>query len=190
MAEPAIYLELKTVDDYLALPDDGHRYELIAGEIVMSPSPTTKHQRVIARLTTRLHAFVESRRLGEVFFAPLDVQISRYSVVQPDVTVVLAGRSAIVSDDRINGAPDLVVEVISPSSRKRDLRDKANLYMHAGVPEYWIVDPESEAITVYVLSGGGYLPSVSAGGVARSQVLPGFEVVVAEIFAAAGDLAG
>jgi Uma2 family endonuclease len=179
----AAQLQLKTYDDLLAMPDDGNRYELIFGEIVLSPSPKTKHQRASARLFQKMRAFVESRQLGEVFYAPFDVKFSPYNVVEPDLIYISRQNRAILGEDYVTGAPDLIVGVLSPSNRMQDLVRKAALYAQYQVAEYWIVDPEREEIVVNQWINGQFVAAKSPKGKARSVVLTGFEVTVADIFA-------
>lgn len=185
MALPAaqIKLELRTYDDLLALPDDGNRYELIHGEIVMSPAPKTKHQRIQMLLSRKLGDYVETHRLGELFGAPLDVKFSPYNVVQPDLVFVSRARADIVSEDFIDGAPDLIIEILSPSNRMRDLVTKAALYADQGVAEYWIIDPDSETVVVNVLRHGLYTALQPAGDAIRSGVFPNLRMTVSEVFA-------
>jgi Uma2 family endonuclease len=117
---PVIALQARTYEDLLALPDDGQGYELIFGEIVMPPSPTTKHQRALNSLFGKIDRFTQERTVGDVSFAPLDVKLS-HNAVQPDLFFVRRERDEIVTDDFIDGAPDLIVEVLSPSDRMQDL---------------------------------------------------------------------
>ena len=176
-------VDLKTHDDLLAMPDDGNRYELIFGEIVMSAAPRTRHQDVLAELYDRFKRHVRTRQLAKVFFAPVDVRFSHYNVVEPDLLVVKRERLTIVTEGYVDGAPDLVVEVLSPSNRAQDVVKKAALYMQFGVPEYWIVDPERETIAVNELREGQYVHVPNRRGVAHSTVIPGLKVRVADIFA-------
>jgi Uma2 family endonuclease len=125
---------------------------------------------------------VTTHRLGALFAAPLDVKFSIYSVVQPDLLFVCQERAEIVTEDYIDGAPDLVIEILSPSNRAQDLVKKAALYAQHGVTEYWIVDPESETISVNILQGGRYIEVASRGGVAQSTVLPGLAIPAVDIF--------
>ncbi len=182
MAVPVTLLQLKTYDDLNALPDDGNRYELIFGEIVMSPSPRTKHQLALAALFMQLKRFVDERQLGEVLFAPLDVKFSEYSVVQPDILFV--GRESLsrLGEQFLDGAPDIAIEALSPSNRMQDLVRKAALYINYGVPEYWVIDPDKETIMINLLTDGQYLATPVTQGSAHSRVLPGFAIDVAAVF--------
>jgi Uma2 family endonuclease len=130
-----------TYDDYAALPDDGKRYEVLAGELYMVPSPTFGHQRAGKRLQRQLEAFFEQKGLGEVFNAPLDVVLGKHDVAQPDILVVL--NPLQLSQRGVEQAPALVVEVLSPSSRNYDRIKKAGRYLATGVEHYWILDPEA-----------------------------------------------
>jgi Uma2 family endonuclease len=147
---------LLTYSDYAALPDDGRRYELHHGELSVTPAPGTRHQRAIVFLITLLNEHVRSRGLGEVFVAPTDCILSNVTVVQPDVLYVATDRLAIISERGIEGAPTLVVEVLSPSTAHLDRGRKMKLYAEHGVPYYWIVDPESRSVEAYTLAGAEF----------------------------------
>ncbi len=147
--------------DYAALPDDGQRYELIDGAIVATPSPLTRHQRVSGRLLVALMRVFEQSNLGEVFKAPLDVILDAHTVVQPDLLFITTARADIIKD-RIHGAPDLVIEVLSESTRRTDVRTKRGLYARHGVSHYWIVDPDIDRIDLYILDGSSYRLAQSA----------------------------
>ncbi len=146
-------------DDLRSFPDDRNRYEIIGGQLVVSPSPSTRHQYVLIKLASALDAYLSNDKSGQAFFAPLDVRLSFYDVVQPDLLVVLNDRMEIIQEQGIVGAPSLVVEILSPSSRITDRVDKAALYASSGVQEYWIVDPIAETVTVYGLDGDRFVPS-------------------------------
>jgi Uma2 family endonuclease len=143
-----------TVKDYMTVPED-KRYQLLDGELILAPSPVTKHQRVLIRLAQTLIAFVTSHHLGEVFIAPYDVFLSEYDVVQPDILFVCNTRFAIITEANIQGAPDLVVEVLSPGTARYDLGYKQTLYSRHGVREYWQVDPDAETVAVLTESPTG-----------------------------------
>ena len=171
-------------DDLMAFPDDDKRYEIIGGQLVVSPSPSTRHQRISNRLNRALEAFLESTGTGEVFDAPLDVRLSFYDVVQPDLLVVLNDRREIIQEQGIVGPPNLVVEILSPSSKMTDRVDKAALYARSGVEEYWIVDPIDETMTVYGLDGDRFAPSATLerNDDLYSIVLAGFVLDLDTIF--------
>jgi len=184
MAQSATKL---TYDDLLLLPEDGKRHELIDGEHFVSPSPNVRHQRVLARLSVLLYGFVGEHALGEIFFAPLDILFSPHDVVEPDIIFVSTARSAIVEKANLRGVPDLLVEVLSPSSHRHDEVRKRALYDRAGVDEYWIVDPEAETVKVFRREGERYarplLLSRHDGDVLATPCIPGLEVSLAALFA-------
>jgi len=155
---------LLTYEDYAAMPDDGRRYELHEGQLVMTPAPGTEHQRVSANLFVALRQHAHARGLGEVLYAPLDVILSNITVVQPDIVFVAFNRVDVVSRRGIEGAPTLAIEILSPSTRTIDLRTKHRLYAGHGVPFFWLVDPDRRAIEAYVLEHGAYRRSAVATG--------------------------
>lgn len=140
-----------TYDMYAAMPDDGHRYEIIDGVMeMMSPGPSTSHQSICRDL---MFILMQSCKTDYIIFtSPIDVILSQTNVVQPDVLMIHRSRSHIVSKRGIEGAPDLVVEILSPGSRRRDKRLKMRAYEAHGVPEYWIIDPDARTLEQYVLS--------------------------------------
>ena len=176
-----------TYDDLADTPDDGNRYEIINGELIVSRSAYVNHQRVVGRLTLTLSRFVDARQLGEVFISPLDVVLSPYNSVQPDLFFIARDRLPHLMGRVITGAPDLAVEVLSERSRRIDLVRKKALYAMAGVQEYWAVDPQHRAVTVFTLAHGLYEVVEIRDGVARSLLLPGFEVNIPELFAGTED---
>lgn len=188
MATLATQLEIKTYDDLVALPNDGNRYELIFGEIVMSPAPKLKHQRAAKRLAIMIEAHLERTKSGELILAPFDVKLSATNVVEPDLFVVARANLPRLTNDFLIGPPDLVVEVLSPSNRAQDLVRKANLYLTFGVTEYWVVDPDAAAITVNVLRDGLYAADTHPDGIARSRVFPGLEIDPVAVFAMPDDV--
>ena len=150
-----------TYSDYAALPDDGRRYELHRGELSVTPGPGTRHQRAVVALTLRLGEYVRSRQLGEIFVAPTDCILSDVTVVQPDLLYVASNRLSIISERGIEGAPTLVVEILSPSTARIDRERKLRLYAEHGVPYYWIADPDSRTVEAYKLVGTAYVPAGS-----------------------------
>lgn len=175
-----------TYEDYRDLPDDGKRYELIDGDLNVTPAPATKHQVVVIQLVRSLGDWVLEQKLGVVFTAPFDVVLSTEDVVQPDLVYVANENRARVKPDRLEGPPDLVVEVLSEHHRRRDEVIKLHLYERHDVGEYWIVDPDLETVKVLELTGGGYRRtaelSAEAGDVLSSARIPGFDVEVARLF--------
>ncbi len=177
-----------TYDDFVQFPDDGKRHELIDGEHHVTAAPNTRHQRVVTRLTGLLWSFVQGRRLGEVFVAPFDVVLSDTDVVEPDLLFVSPARAAdTLTDANMRGAPDLVVEVGSPSTRKVDETTKRRLYERSGVGEYWVVDPELDEVKVYRRAGDRFervaLLSAEQGDVLTSPLFPGLELPLTDVFA-------
>ncbi len=174
-----------TYEDYALLPDDGKRYEVIRGELYMSAAPRPLHQRVIFRLSYFLESFLEVHKVGTAFGAPIDVLLPEKlgDPVQPDILFVREDRLGIVGETYIEGAPDLAIEVLSPSNQAHDRSLKYLLYEEAGVPEYWIIDPLDRTVEVYVLQDGTYeqFGKWSDGETVRSVVLRGFSVSVDEI---------
>ena len=170
-----------TYEDYLRL-DGGKRYELINEMLVETPVPTVLHQRVLNALNVPMYLFSKEKGLGEVLTSPVDVVLSDTDVLQPDLLVVLKERSDIVKE-RIYGPPDLVVEVVSPTSYVKDRYDKFILYEKHGIREYWIVYPEQKVIEVWCLRDGKYVLHSFAveKGEVESCVLKGFKVKVEEI---------
>ena len=173
-----------TYDDLLRFPEDTQRREIIGGELIVSPSPDWWHQRLVLHVRDLIVAS-EAGKLGEVAVAPLDVRLTTYDTVQPDLFFVRSDRmSILMADGRITGSPDLVVEVVSPTSHALDRVRKFALYAGAGVPEYWIVDAIRREVPVHVLNGNRYAQvPVDPDGVSASRVLPGFVVDPAAIFA-------
>ena len=172
-----------TYEDYRKTPDD-ERWELLDGELVMAPSPTTAHQKVSRTLVRIVEDFVTQMQLGEVLNAPLDVVLSNTTVVQPDLLFVSTERQHIVTDTNIQGAPDLVVEILSPSTTSRDWRIKMDLYAQHGVHEYWIVDPEGQR--VWVMAGGDRaldeVATTPRGDTLTSPTLTGFSAPLDQVF--------
>lgn len=178
-----------TYEHYVRLPDDGKRYEVIRGVLYVSPGPIPLHQYVHTRLLIVLSRFVDENSLGVVLGAPMDVRLPRRlgDPVQPDLVFLRTGNQPRwESDPSFNGSPDLVVEILSPSTARRDREIKHSVYREAGIPEYWIVDPRARTIEVSGLSEDGAryveLCRGGEGDVVRSNVLSGLEVSVGEIF--------
>ncbi|HHV55391.1 MAG TPA: Uma2 family endonuclease [Firmicutes bacterium] len=172
-----------TYEDYRQLPE-GAPYQLIGGRLVMTPSPTPRHQFVSARLGFRIMAYVEAKGLGVVAYAPLDVYFEPTETFQPDVVFISRDRLNIIESDKINGAPDLVVEILSPATAYYDLKKKFRVYEKHGVREYWVVDPEDNSIQIYVLQDRKlklYQEAIGQGKV-QSQLLAGFSVDLADVF--------
>jgi Uma2 family endonuclease len=171
-----------TYEDYCLFPDDGNRHEVINGLHYMSPAPSTNHQSVSKWLLHFLFATIELRGLGKVFYAPVDVQLGPHDIVQPDLVVVLNKSKAGILPSRIQGPPDLVVEILSPSTSQNDLTLKRRLYEQSGVSEYWIVDPDQRRVDQLVLTDGEFQVRPAAAGECTLAIRPDVTIPVAEIF--------
>ncbi len=172
-----------TYQDYAKTPE-GEIWELIDGEKFMPPSPGAAHQKIDMRLGSRLYSFVDDRDLGEVYSAPFDVVLSDVDVVQPDLLFVSRERLHIVTAANVRGAPDLVVEIRSPSTANRDWTVKRDLYAKYGVKEYWVVDPDERQVWVMALGNEGFdeVGSYGAGDVLTSPTLAGLSIDLNDIF--------
>lgn len=172
-----------TYEDYKHTPED-KRYELLDGDLIMVPAPRTAHQRSSRDIGLPLVTFVDENDLGEVFLAPCDVVLSETDVVQPDILFVSKERSYIITEDNIRGAPDLVIEVLSPSTAQRDRTLKRTLYALHGVPEYWQADTDAKNVAVLTLVNGEYkIAGIYGEGQALvSPLLPGFALEIDRIF--------
>jgi Uma2 family endonuclease len=173
-----------TYADYLHQPDNGFRYEILAGDLYMSPAPSPRHQWAVSVLMVALANFLTEKSLGKVFTSPIDVILDEDTVVQPDLVVLLSQRLGIISETGIAGSPDMLIEVLSPATESLDRRRKFDLYFRHGVREYWIVDVSAQVIEVYVLRGEAYslLAKYTPGGPVASEVLPGFSIDPARVF--------
>ena len=161
--------------DYLALPDQP-RCELLYGRLPVTPAPTARHQRIVVALT-RLLAELAERRGGEALVSPVDVVLADHSIVQPDV-IYLSQERAYIIRSRVEGAPDLVIEILSPATARRDLGEKMRLYAESGVVEYWIVDPELETFTFLEKTAAGFSVRLAQDGIYRSAAISGLELDV------------
>ena len=175
---PLTYLDLEH------FPDDGNRYEVVYGELHMTAAPTWEHQDVLGQIYDLLRSHVRARRLGKVFFAPVDVRPLGTDQVQPDLLFIRREQLHLLHGGIFLGVPDLVVEVLSPSTRRFDETRKLQFYAEAGVPEYWIADPQERALRIFVLRDGAYVPvATDPDGRLRSSVLPDLVVDSPSIFA-------
>ena len=172
-----------TYDDYAKTPDDV-RYQLIDGELILSPSPTFYHQRISAAMSGELRAWTVSNRSGEVVCAPMDVYFTETDTVQPDILFISTERMHIVEDRYVRGAPDLVVEILSPSTSGLDLGTKMELYALHGVPHYWIIDPDTGTMRTLRLEAGEYaeVASFTENDVLTSDAFPGLRIDLREVF--------
>jgi Uma2 family endonuclease len=177
-----------TYDDYVLFPDDGNRHELIDGEHYVTPSPVTRHQTVLWNLVALLAPYLDTYPIGRAFTAPFDVVFSDFDVVEPDLLFISRERlNQVLTPKNVAGAPDLVVEIGSPGTRKRDETIKRLLYERFGVAEYWVVDPEVDVVKVFRQTGGGYKRTaelaLERGDVLTTPLLPGLQIPLARVFA-------
>ncbi len=176
-----------TYEDFLNFPNDGTRHEIIKGEHYVTPSPNTKHQTVSLNLTLLLGTYLKHHPIGRVFAAPFDVIFSDLDIVEPDLLYISRERAGILTDKHVRGSPDLVVEIVSPGTRKTDEVTKRKLYERFDVQEYWVVDPELDAIKVYRRHDGVFARAAEltaeAGDILTTPLLPEFSVSLADLFA-------
>ncbi len=174
-----------TYHEYALLPQDRNRYEVLDGELYMTPSPTYRHQRIVSHLHSLLAAYVSRHGLGEVLTAPMDVVLSETNVVQPDILFLRADRLPPITAKNIPVAPDLIVEVLSPSSLEQDREDKKTVYARHGVAHYWLVDPDARTLEMHALSGAAYGPPTRFSGdaTATTALFPGLSLALAGLWA-------
>ena len=177
-----------TYDDFVLFPDDGKRHEIIDGEHYVTPSPNLRHQELVGRLHVEIALYLRTHpRAGRIFLSPLDVVLSHYDVVEPDLLFVAGDQSSILTEKNIQGPPALVVEVLSKSTRKRDAQTKRRLFERPGVREYWLVDPELDTVQVFRPSPEGKLLRVAQvmaeeGETLTTPLLPGCAISLRELF--------
>ncbi len=176
-----------TYDDYVLFPDDGKLHELIDGEHYVTPSPNMRHQAILGVLHGLIWSYLEQHATGSVFVPRFDVVLSKHDVVEPDLLYISRTRAAdVLSAQHVRGAPDLVVEIGSPSTRKRDETIKRRLYERFGVTEYWVVDPDLDLIRIYRRIGEHFDRPVELsrerGDVLATPLLQGLEFPLQRIF--------
>lgn len=174
-----------TYEDYLTLPED-KRYEVLEGDLLVTPAPSARHQQILLELAIALSTFVKSQGMGQVLPAPVDVVLANDTVVQPDLLFVAQGRKDIITKSGgVHGAPDLVVEILSPATASRDQVGKRKLYGKYGVREYWIVDPAAQSIEVLIPGTAGLdtWRVFPTGSALTSPLLPGLSVALTDVFA-------
>ncbi|MEO8378628.1 MAG: Uma2 family endonuclease [Acidobacteriota bacterium] len=169
-----------TYEDFAAIPDDGRRHEILDGEHYVNPAPNIRHQTLLVRLILALGNHLDQHPVGLLYPAPCDVVFSENDVVEPDLVFVSNEHTHIVTSLNIRGVPDLLVEILS-SNRRHDKRVKFDRYERAGVPEYWIVDPDDDVVEVYRQSAGRFVRA-DIGDTLSSPLLPGFVLSVRELF--------
>ena len=175
-----------TYDDYLLFPDDGQRHELIDGEHYVTPTPTLRHQIILGNVLYFIRLYLEENAVGRVFPSPLDVILSKHDVVEPDVMYVSNERGKEILGKWVMGAPDLAIEITSPSTRRRDATIKRRLYEQWNVLEYWIVDTKADIVKIYRRGERQFDDPVElsreAGDVLTTPLLPGLELPLSAIF--------
>ena len=183
MGHPAEKQKKYTSQDYLLTPED-KRYELIEGDLVMVPAPNVWHQRISGRLGFALQQLVLDNDLGEILIAPCDVVFDNETVLQPDILFISKAQQDIITDANIQGAPDLVIEIISPSSAYNDLVRKKKIYARFGVKEYWLVDPEEKTVDILGLEGTAFAlrRSFKQTDILVSEMFDGLQINLVGIF--------
>lgn len=171
-----------TYSDFLRFPDDGNRHEILDGQWIMTPPPTTDHQRIIINLIDILSPRIRARKLGLLLPSPVGVVLSQTRIVQPDLLFVAKTRESIVRKDAVHGAPDLLIEVLSPSTASLDRGRKPKAYEDTGVREYWIVDRDARTVEVHGFGRSPKLRVLQTGQSFESDVLTGLTVRVNEVF--------
>jgi Uma2 family endonuclease len=174
-----------TYADYVGLPDDGLRHEIIDGEHYVSPSPSVRHQQISGRLFYLIQQYLHADPIGSIFYAPLDALLSEFDIVVPDLIYVSNDRSRYLTSKNLQGPPDLVIEILSPSTARRDQKLKRDLYERVGVQEYWLLDPVRDVINVYrAESGSTFAPPVEYAKTAilTSLLFPGLELALDRVF--------
>ncbi len=173
-----------TVHDYLDLPEGGPRYQLIDGDLHMAPSPNLFHQKVSRNFVVMLANYLERNPIGQVFHAPLDVFLTETNVYQPDVLFVSEKNLPLLQADGVHGAPDLIVEILSPSTSRLDLGAKKRVYARCGVLEFWAVYSDERKVTVYDLRKSETEPAQTwlEGDRFECKLFPGLELVTAKFF--------
>jgi Uma2 family endonuclease len=176
-----------TYDDFVLFSDDGKRHEIIDGEHYVTPSPKYRHQIILGNLYLLIASWLETRPIGRVILSPFDVLMSEFDIVEPDLLYLSNERAAtVITEKHARGIPELVVEIASPGTRRRDDGIKRRLYERAGVTEYWIVDPEVDRVRVYRRDGERFSRAIELarehGDVLTTPLLPGLEMTLARLF--------
>ena len=174
-----------TYEDYVQFPDDGLRHEIIEGEHYVTPAPSMRHQRICGRIFHLVQSYLDTHPIGEIFVAPFDVLLSEFNVFEPDLAYLSAERSYLLTEKNLQGAPDLAVEILSHSTRQRDQRLKRGVYERTGVQEYWLVDPDADAIDVFIRTDDEFAAPrrFSRGETLTTRLLPGLELPLDKILA-------
>lgn len=175
---------LRTVADYMQMPDDGPRYELIEGELLMAPAPNRYHQTISFNLTLILGNYVRKNRLGNIYVAPFDIIFDEHNVLQPDIIYFSRSRASALTKAGASGAPDMAIEIVSPGAEKRDRVLKRKIFARSGVEELWLILPERRRIEIYRLAEDREHPveTISQTGQFTSPMFPGLTITAADVF--------
>lgn len=173
-----------TYEDYARLPNDGRKHEIIDGKHYNHPSPRIKHQVISRNLELIFSPPIAKRKLGEWFSAPLDIVLSQHDIVQPDKVFISKGKTGIITELNVQGVPDLIIEITSPSDPEYDKETKLALYARYAVNNYWIVDSQLDVLELYAHTGNGYelVKKLRKGETFEPEMFPGLKVEVADIF--------
>jgi Uma2 family endonuclease len=173
-----------TYDDYCALPNDLNRYEILDGELSVTPVPATKHQIASGNLHRILSNYVLATRIGRLLLSPIDLILATTTVVQPDLIFIGSDRSHVVTQRGVEGAPTLVVEILSPTTHATDRQTKAQLYAKYAVPHYWLIDPDQQTLQAYTLTGTQYslITQVQGGDLFTSALFPGLSFQISDLW--------
>ena len=173
-----------TYEEYAELPNDGKRYQVFDGVVDVTPAPVPRHQAISGELELILILGLDRKGLGKTYHAPIDVLLGKHDIVQPDIIFIRKERMKIIKPKFIEGAPDLVIEILSPSTRRTDVLLKSAIYARFAIPSYWIADPDLDRLEVYRLEGGTYVSegTYAAPAIVRPSAFPGLEIPLAEVF--------
>jgi Uma2 family endonuclease len=174
-----------TYDDYCLLPNDRNRYEILDGELSVTPAPATKHQTALGNLYRFLANYVVANQLGKLFIAPTDLILAPTTVVQPDLIFIGTDRLHVVTERAIEGAPTLVVEILSPTTHQTDRVTKAQVYARYQIPHYWLIDPDQRTLEAYELARGHYnlVASAQDAEVFAPSLFPGLSIQLSDLWA-------
>ncbi len=175
--------KIHNIKDYKLLPE-GSPYQLIEGELIMTPAPSPFHQIISGNLFEKIRMFAKERNAGIVLYSPIDIYLDDENAYQPDIVFISKGKQEIIKDDGIHGAPDLIIEILSPSTAYYDIKKKYKVYERCGVKEYWIVDPLQKTIEVFFNKEGGFklVGSAKGEGEINSEILKGNILSLKEVF--------
>ncbi len=178
-------MPMVTAEDYQNMPEHGPRYQLIEGDLYMAPAPNRFHQEISLNLLVLLRNWLVDHPIGKLYGAPFDVYLDEYDVFQPDILFVSHERRAILSDRGAEGAPDFIVEILSPRNARIDRYNKRKMYARHGVIEEWIIEPETKRILVYRFADEREEPSllIEHGDMVETPVFPGLKIDTRQVFA-------